>query len=79
MLTYGMDTHDMVHVQSYCFPYMDVVTKNPLGRDLTVDHVGQLEIMYHDYHMIQSQLTTLSSNSISGIIDNPIDIFPSNL
>ena len=64
MLTYGMDTHDMAHVQLYCFPYLDVVTVTPLGRDAIVDHVGQLDIMYCDYHMIQSQLTTLSPDSI---------------
>ena len=79
LLTYGMDTHDMAHVQLYCLPYLDIVTTTPLGRDATVDHVGQLDIMYHDYHMIQSQLTTLSSDSILRITDNSIGIYPSNL
>ena len=79
MLTYGMDTRDMTHVQMYYFPYLDVVTTTPLGRDATIDHVGQLDIMYRDYHMIQSQLTTLFSDSILRITDNSIDIYPSNL
>ena len=79
MLTYGMDTHDMAQVHMYCLPYLDVVTTTPLGRDVTVDHVGQLDIMYRDYHLIQSQLTTLSSDSILRITDNSIDIYPSNL
>ena len=78
MLTYGMDTHGMAHVQLYCFPYLNVVTITPLGRDATVDHVGRFDIMYSDYH-IQSQLTTLSSDSILRIIDNSIDIYPSNI
>ena len=78
MLTYGMDSHDMAHVQKYCLPYLDVVTTTLFGRDAIVDHVGQLDIMYRDYHMIQSQLTTLSSDSILRITDNSIDMYPSN-
>ena len=79
MLTYGMDTHDMAHIQLYCFSYMGVVTTTPLGRDATIDHVGKLDIMYHDYQMIKSQLTPLSSDSILENTDNSIGIYPSNL
>ena len=49
---------------------MVVVTKSPLGRDTTIDHVGQQDIVYRDYHMIQSQLTPPSFDSILGNTDN---------
>ena len=54
MLTYGMDTNGMSHVQLYYLTHMAFVTKSSLGRDVTIDHVGQQDIMYRDYHMIQS-------------------------
>ena len=60
----------MAHVQLYCLSHMAVVTKSPLGRDATIDHVGQQDIMYCDYHMIQSQLTPPSSDSIPRNTDN---------
>ena len=69
----------MEHVQLYCLPHMDVVMTTPLGRDVTIDHVDQQDIMYHDCHMIQSQLTPSSSDSIPRITDNSIGIYPSNL
>ena len=66
MLIYGMETHG----QLYCLPHMAVVTKSPLGRDVVINHVGQQDIMYCDYHIIQSQLMPPSSDSIPGNTDS---------